>query len=129
MVAVDTNVIVRYLTGDDPQEFTRAKAVIDAGDVFLPTTVLLEAECVLRSLYRYPRSRIAEGLRSLAGLVEINLEEPSLTAKALDWFEGGLDFAAALHLARSAHCEAMITFDRAFIRGGERLGGIPVRAP
>jgi predicted nucleic-acid-binding protein len=129
MLAVDTNVIVRYLTGDDPEQFTRAKALIDAGNLFLPITVLLETEWVLRSLYHYPRRRIAEVLRSLAGLAEINLEEPSVAAQALEWFERGLDFGDALHLAKSAHCEAMITFDRAFIRGAARLGGVPVRAP
>lgn len=129
MLAVDTNVIVRYLTGDDPQQFARAKALIDAGDVFVPTTVLLETEWVLRSLYRYTRLRIAEGLRSLAGLAEIKLEEASIAAQALAWFEGGLDFADALHLAKSAHCDAMLTFDRALIAGATNLRCVPVRAP
>lgn len=129
MLAVDTNVIVRYLTGDDPQQFARAKALIDAGDVFVPTTVLLETEWVLRSLYRYTRLRIAEGLRSLAGLAEITLEEASVAAQALEWFEAGLDFADAVHLAKSAHCDALLTFDRALIAGAANLRCVPVRAP
>jgi predicted nucleic-acid-binding protein len=129
VLAVDTNVVVRYLTGDHPRQFARAKAVIDAGDVFLSTTVLLETEWVLRSLYRYPATRIAAALRALAGLAEINLEEPSAAAQALEWFERGLDFADALHLAKAAGCDAMLTFDRAFARSAIGLSGIAVRAP
>jgi predicted nucleic-acid-binding protein len=129
MRAVDTNVIVRYLTRDDPRQSPRAKAVIDAGDVFVSTTVLLETEWVLRSLYDSPPARIVAVLRELAGLPGIVLEEPSVAAQALIWFEGGLDFADALHLAKSPHCEAMITFDRDFVRGAAALGDVPVRAP
>jgi len=129
MRAVDTNVLVRYLTRDDPRQSPRAKAVIEADEVFVSATVLLETEWVLRSLYDFPPARIAEVLRELAGLPTIAFEDSSVAAQALEWFEGGLDFADALHLAKSAHCEAMITFDRTFIRGAARLGGAAVRAP
>ena len=44
MLAIDTNLIVRYLTGDHPRQSARAKALIDGNDVFVCTTVLLEAE-------------------------------------------------------------------------------------
>ena len=55
MRAVDTNVIVRYLTGDDEVQATRARAVVDAGQVFVSTTVLLESEWVLRSVYAFSK--------------------------------------------------------------------------
>ena len=129
MRAVDTDIIVRYLTRDDPRQSPRAKVVIETGAVFVSTTVLLETEWVLRSLYDFPPARIAEVLRELAGLPTVAFEESSVAAQALEWFEGGLDFADALHLAKSSHCDAMITFDRAFIRGAARIGGTPVRAP
>ena len=129
MRAVDTNLVVRYLTRDDPRQSPRAKAVIEAGEVFVSTTVLLETEWVLRSLYDFPATRIAERLREFAGLPGIVLEDPALAARGLDWFERGLDFADALHLAGAGHCEAMLTFDRAFIRGAARIEGVPVCAP
>ena len=41
MRAIDTNVVVRYLTDDEPEQAARAKAAVDAGNVFVSTTVLL----------------------------------------------------------------------------------------
>ena len=58
MLAVDTNVVVRYLTGDEVEQFAKAKALIDGEDVFVCTTVLLETEWVLRSLYGYPPAQL-----------------------------------------------------------------------
>ena len=51
MLAFDTNIIVRYLTGDHPQQSRKAKALIDSEHIFVCTTVLLETEWVLRSVY------------------------------------------------------------------------------
>jgi predicted nucleic acid-binding protein len=50
MLAIDTDVIVRYLTGDHPEQSPKARAVIDSEDVFVCTTVLLETEGVLCSV-------------------------------------------------------------------------------
>lgn len=44
MIAIDTNIVVRYLTGDHPDLSSRARALVDAKPVFVPVTVLLEAE-------------------------------------------------------------------------------------
>jgi predicted nucleic acid-binding protein len=129
MRAVDTNVIVRYLTGDHPQQSAHARAVIDAGDVFVSKTVLLETEWVLRSVYGYGRARVAERLRAFAGLPGIMLEDPALAIQALGWLEQGLDFADALHLASARGCDALITFDGDFTRVANRLRTIAVRAP
>ena len=60
MLAVDTNVVVRYLTGDHPEQFANAKALIDGEDLFVCATVLLETEWVLRSVYGYPRLSLHE---------------------------------------------------------------------
>jgi predicted nucleic-acid-binding protein len=48
MLAVDTNVMVRYLTGDDAEQFAKASALIRDEDIYVGTTVLLETEWVLR---------------------------------------------------------------------------------
>ena len=58
MIAIDTNVIVRYLVADQPEQFRRATALIEAEQVFVPTTVALEAEWVLRAIYRLNRAAI-----------------------------------------------------------------------
>ena len=124
MRAVDTNVVVRYLTGDDPGQAARARAVIDAGDVFVSTTVLLESEWVLRSVYGLSRTEVAAALRAFAGLPGLSVESPAVLSEALDHAERGMDFADALHLAAAARCEALLTFDLRFI---EQAGEVPVR--
>ena len=115
MRAIDTNVVVRYLTGDDPVQGPRARATVDAGSVFASTTVLLESEWVLRSVYGFSALEVARALRDFAGLPGVSVENPVLLAEALLRAERGMDFADALHLGAAARCEAMLTFDRRFI--------------
>ena len=124
MRAIDTNVVVRYLTGDEPSQSARARAAIDAGDIFVSTTVLLESEWVLRSAYGFSSQRVAAGLRGLAGLPTVTVESPALLAEALERVENGMDFADALHLGSAARCDALLTFDRRFIATAE---GGPVK--
>jgi predicted nucleic-acid-binding protein len=59
----------------------------------------------------------------------VSLEEPAEVAQALDWMAEGMDFADALHLARSGHCSAFITFDRKLAKSAKGIGAIPVEAP
>ena len=129
MHGVDTNIIVRYLTGDDPTQSAKVRAVIGQKPVFVPRTVLLEAEWVLRGVYDLPSEQIIPALRALAGLPGVSIEDAELVAKAMDWAEAGMDFADALHLATAAECESFLTFDRRFARSGTRLSGISVTAP
>lgn len=129
MLAVDTNVIVRYLTGDDATQFARAQALIEGHDVLVATTVLLETEWVLRSSYGYTRARIVESLGAFAGLPRVTLEDPAAALQALDRMALGMDFADALHLAKAPGCEAFVSFDRRLARVANRLGGVRVRAP
>ncbi|MYB17871.1 MAG: type II toxin-antitoxin system VapC family toxin [Holophagales bacterium] len=116
MRAIDTNVVVRYLTGDDPQQAARARNVIETGSVFVSTTVLLECEWVLRSVYGLAGRDAATALRAFSGLPGVTVESPNLLVDALDRAAKGLDFADALHVGAAAHCEAMLTFDRSFVR-------------
>ena len=115
MRAIDTNIVVRYLTGDEPGQAVKARATIDAGQVFVSTTVLLESEWVLRSVYDFAKAEVAAALRAFAGLPGVTVESAVLTAEALDHAEKGMDFADALHLGAAAQCEAMLTFDHRFI--------------
>ncbi len=127
MLAIDTNVIVRYLTGDHPVQSPKAKALIDAENVLVCTTVLLETEWVLRSVYGFTPVRIAKALHAFAGLATVALDEPALIAKALDWTIRGMDFADALHLAKAEGCEALASFDRRFAKIANEVSDIEVR--
>ncbi len=128
MRAIDTNLVVRFLTRDDPRQAARAKAVIETGPVFVSDTVLLETEWVLRSNYRFTVPQIVAALRGLVTLPQVEMEDPVLVAEALDRTERGMDFADALHLGSAVGCEAMLTFDHGFI--AEAAGSaVPVREP
>jgi predicted nucleic acid-binding protein len=127
MLAIDTNLIVRYLTGDHPKQSAKAKALIDGDDVFVCTTVLLEAEWVLRSVYHYAPAQVARALAAFSGLPRVKLEDALLVAKVLDWTEKGLDFADALHLAKAEGCEAFVTFDKNLARDAQVAGDVEVR--
>jgi predicted nucleic-acid-binding protein len=127
--AIDTNVVVRFLTADDARQARAARRVIEGGDIFIGTTVLLESEWVLRSGYLFGVRQIADGLAGLAGLPGVTLEEPAEVAQALDWMTQGLDFADALHLVRSGHCSAFVSFDRKLGSRAKRLGSMTLEHP
>ena len=129
MIGINTNVVVRYLTADDREQFLRAQALIEGGTVFVCTTVLLEVEWVLRSLYRLDRRKVLDALRDFVRLRTIALEAPAIARQALAWTEHGVDFATALHLASSAACDGFASFDRALAKAAAGLQTPPVRAP
>jgi predicted nucleic acid-binding protein len=114
MFAVDANVVVRCLTGDDVRQAPGARNFVDRNEVLVLSTVLIECEWVIRSVYRLAPARIAALLRQFAGLPTVSIERPEAFAQALDWFGRGMDFADAMHLAIAAEtdCEALATFDR-----------------
>jgi predicted nucleic-acid-binding protein len=127
VLAVGTNVIVRYLTADHPEQFAKASALIQGEDVYVCSTVLLETEWVLRRGYRFSRDRISAALTAFAGLPRVTLEDAALAAKALEWMRSGLDFADALHLAKAAGCEAFVSFDQRFAAVANALSEVKVR--
>ena len=129
MLAVDTNVIVRYLTADHPEQFAKASALIQGEDVYVCSTVLLETEWVLRRGYRFSRDRISAALTAFAGLPRVTLEDAALAAKALEWMRSGLDFADALHLAKARGCDALASFDQHLVTIANALSEVKVRAP
>jgi predicted nucleic-acid-binding protein len=127
VIAVDTNILVRYLVEDDMAQTDRAEAVLRSGAVLLLKTVVLETEWVLRSSYRFDRAAIKDGITRLLGLPDLKIEDWPAIARALEWYGQGLDFADALHLASSARAERFVTFDRALRRRARRLAhAVPV---
>lgn len=121
MIAVDTNVVVRFLVRDDPRQAARAASLIGNNPVWISKTVLLETEWVLRSLYGFSTDARAGALRALAGLRTVFLEDELAVANALGWWQEGLDFADALHLASAGAAKQFATFDRKLVKQTKRL--------
>jgi predicted nucleic-acid-binding protein len=129
MIAVDTNVLVRLLTNDDPSEAKRALQVMERDDILIPKTVLLETEWVLRHGYVIEREVIAQAFQNLLGLPNVKPDDPQAVTQALAWYEEGLDFADAIHLASSAKADRFATFDKDFAKKALKLGSIDVFKP
>lgn len=137
MIAVDTNVHARFYVDDpnDPEAGRQrpvARAITtNSPSLFVPLTVVLELEWVLRAFYRFEPAQIVRVLEHLLGLGHVNAEESERIAAALPLTADGMDFADALHLTASRHCEALYTFDdRRFARRARRLGcAPPVQVP
>jgi len=129
VIALDTNVIVRFLVNDDRAQASRARNLIARGDVFVGPTVLLEAEWVLRSAYGFSPADIQRFFRALLGLPGLTTDEPARVARALDAYEAGFDFADALHLAFAGSADSFATFDVGLARRSRRHGGMNVVAP
>ena len=89
-----------------------------------PPTVLLELVWVLEAC-DCTRSDVLKGLRALLGLPNFRPKEADALAFALRWYEAGMDFADALHLALSAKEEAFATFDRELVKRAAKLGAFP----
>ncbi len=126
MIAIDTNILVHYLTADHPDQSPKAKALIDAEDVLVCTTVLLETEWVVRSAYGFGSVEAAKALTAFCGLPHVTLEGAALAAEALDWTGRGMDFADALHVARARGCGAFVCFDRRLERAARKPSDIEV---
>jgi len=115
MIAVDTNVIIRLLTKDDPKQHKKSLAIFRENIVFVSLTVLQETEWVLRFSYEFSTNDIFNALNSLAGLENVEIENPNILSSTLELYSKGLDFSDALHLAQCSHCEKLFTFDKKFI--------------
>jgi predicted nucleic-acid-binding protein len=120
MLAIDTNVVVRFLTADHPQQSAKAKELFERETLYVALTVLLETEWVLRSAYGFEPTRLIVALRAFAGLRNVVVQDAPSLAKALDWAERGMDFADALHLAQAGDCDGFVSFDGRLVRAARR---------
>lgn len=128
VVAADTNVIVRLVTGDDPRQTAQVRRLFETETIFVAKTVLLEAEWVLRRLYRLDRPAINSSLVAFLSLPNVRCEDEPLLRQALAWNLEGLDFADALHLASSRRSARFATFDLALIKAAN-VAGMAVSEP
>ena len=120
MVAIDTNVLVRLLTGDNPAQSKASHTLFATEDLFIPDTVLLETEWVLRAAFDLGPSDVCAALRLVCGLPNVTVSDGQRVAQIIDWHEAGFDFADAFHLALSKDQEALKTFDAGFIRNARK---------
>ena len=128
MIAVDTNVVVRFLVNDEHGQASRARDLFANNDIWLAPSVLLETEWVLRSAYELPAADIRQLINGLLGLPHVQTDDLACAAQALDDFAAGLDFADALHLAFAGEADSFATFDRALARRATRLGRMKIIA-
>lgn len=123
MICIDTNILVRYAIRDDRKQAASATEYLKHNPCFLLKTVLLELAWVLSSPSGYALARevVAERLRHICGLPTVTVEDAGAAAQAVVWFEQGMDFADALHLASSASCTGFATMDRRLSAKAARL--------
>ena len=131
MRAVDTNILARFYLRDDTTQGRIAADVLTAGDVFIPKTVVLELEWVLRYVAEQPEDNVIDCLAHLIALPGVTVEDRDEIEAALGHCRNGIDFADALHLAASKACTELLTFDdRGYARRARKLRlKPPVRVP
>ena len=122
MLAVDTNVLIRLLTADDPQQTKAAKRIFEEGPVWIAKTVLLEAAWVLRRTYAFGDRAVQSALTKLLGLRNVHVEDEASVFTALQLMGQGIDFADAFHLASCPSGARFVSFDRALVRRATRAG-------
>jgi predicted nucleic-acid-binding protein len=122
MIAVDTNVLVRLLTGDDPRQEAAARSLFASGPIWIAKTVLLETGWVLRSLYGFQESAILDAFAKLLGLKNVQVEDESAVAAALALMADGIEIADAIHLTSRPTGAAFVSFDKSFVRRARRAG-------
>jgi predicted nucleic acid-binding protein len=117
---VDTNILVRHLTGDPPDMAARATAYLGSeGELLLTDLVAAETVYVLESFYEAPRDQVAQALRSLVGFDSVICVDPALLLRALEVYETDrIDFAEAylVACAESTGIGKIISFDRSLDR-------------
>ncbi len=113
MISLDTNVVVRIVTRDDPEQAKAARSLLQRGErLWLSKTVILETEWVLRYCYELSREVILPTFRTLLAYPPLRFEDRGAVLQALEWYAAGLDFADALHAASGSATDHFATFDR-----------------
>jgi predicted nucleic-acid-binding protein len=120
VIAIDTNVLVRLLVGDNPAQGKASQKLFASEDIFIPDSVLLETEWVLRAAFELSPDDVCTALRKVCGLPNVAVSDGPLVAQVIDWHEAGFDFADAFHLALSKNQDTLKTFDAGFIKNARK---------
>ena len=122
MKALDTNVLARLLLKDNVLQFKKARALLASNEIFTaPVTVMLELVWVLES-NDCTSTEIVDSLNLLMSLPNFKPAHEHVIRNALTAYLNGLDFADALHLVLSQKDEALLTFDKSFVKQASKLG-------
>jgi predicted nucleic acid-binding protein len=117
---VDTNILVRHLTGNPPEMAARATAYLaEAAEMYLTDLIVAETVYVLESFYEAPREQVATVMRSLVSMRSVVTVDPALLLRAIEVYEHDrLDFAEAylVACAESTGVGRVASFDRAIDR-------------
>ena len=118
MMGLDTNVLVRYLTQDDPEQSRIATREIetDNASFFISSMCMCELVWVLETAYNYDRSTISDTLKKILQTRQFTFDNKALMEKALaDYKKNKRDFSDYLlgHKSKQAGCNKTLTFDRA----------------
>ena len=126
---VDTNILIRHLTGDPPEQASRATRYLEqAEQLLLPDLILAELAYVLESYYEVERSQVAEALRSILAFRAIRVVDAALLHRTVELYEvERLDFADA-HLVATAE-RTGVGVVASFDRGIDRVGTIRREEP
>jgi len=124
VIGLDTNVLARYFVEEaDADSATAAqrqaaRQLIESGqELFLPKTVALEFEWVLRGYYGFAVESVLQVFEQLLNHTCLSVEDRPDLEQALAGLRSGLDFADALHHASCRDCEVIASFDdRGFAR-------------
>jgi predicted nucleic-acid-binding protein len=122
MAALDTNVVIRLLVGDDAAQATAAEKLVAAESCTVAMSVLMECEWVLRACYALKAPVIEASFRDFLNLENISAADPVLAQRVLDAYAKGLDFADALHAAQCAEGQKFVTFDKNFVQRSGKAG-------
>lgn len=120
MPGLDTNVLVRWLLADDDEQTDQAQRLLASAHtsqtaLFVPTTVVMELEWVLRSRYRFDKSSVLSALNALLETRELEFQAEAALEQALHLYrQGTADFADCLHagLCGAAGQSPLLTFDK-----------------
>jgi len=129
VIAVDTNIIIRFLTHDDAEQYKKSFSIFNRRDVFIADTVILETEWVLRYAYKFSSNEICDALAKLFGLNNVHLSNPTFIAQAIEWHRQGMDFSDALHLTQCQQYDKLYTFDKKFSSKAKGLTKCSVESP
>lgn len=128
MKAVDTNIVIRYITDDDPVQSPIATKVL-SGPCYVSDTVLLETAWLLSSRYDFGRTLLAATLADLIRLPTITVSDPAWIAWAIERFAKGADLADMIHLVDARHTDAFISFEKRLGRLAGPQTPLPIERP
>jgi predicted nucleic-acid-binding protein len=132
MIGIDTHILARFYCDDpdDPESIRQRpiarRIMVESDAIFVPLTVILEFEWVMRAFYETQPADFCAAIAHLLGMPHVVVERWEAVNDALEFHRRGLDFADALHWTCSAHCREFVSFeDRRFVRRARRMKRAP----